>query len=173
MRNQKELKKIVTYNPETGVMLWRERPVEMFQSERDCKTWNNRYFNTPVGSICEGGYVRTEIQGKKYRLHRLVWLYVYGGYPPSQIDHINCIRDDNRIANLRAVSHQENCNKRKENRHRVVGVDFDKVIKRWVTTLPVEGVVVRLGEFLEKDDAIASRKQAMINMIFKIKRRGW
>lgn len=54
------------------------------------------------------GYLRVNLDGKKYYVHRLAWLYVYGVVPSGQIDHINGDRSDNRIANLREVTNQQN-----------------------------------------------------------------
>jgi hypothetical protein len=87
---QKKLKKIVKYDPETGI----------FTKIKD-------------GSICGynptcKGYGRIYINRLGYYSHRLAWLYVYGEWPKQQIDHINRIRNDNRICNLRDVSPAEN-----------------------------------------------------------------
>ena len=48
-----------------------------------------------------------KIKGKLYRVHRLVYAYFYG-YFPVEIDHINRIRDDNRIENLRETDRIHN-----------------------------------------------------------------
>lgn len=61
-----------------------------------------------VGSKHAKGYLETAIDGRKYLLHRLAWLYVHGVWPTHEIDHINRIKTDNRIANLRDVSHAVN-----------------------------------------------------------------
>lgn len=45
----------------------------------------------------------TRIAGKSYKLHRLAWLYMTGGWPMGDIDHLNGVRADNRFANLRDV----------------------------------------------------------------------
>jgi hypothetical protein len=61
-----------------------------------------------VGCRNSAGYLATEINGKNFFLHRLAWLYVHGEWPKFDIDHINGIKDDNRIANLRDVSKSVN-----------------------------------------------------------------
>jgi len=48
------------------------------------------------------------VNGKLYRAHRLVWLYFYGEWPKADIDHINRVKDDNRLENLRDVSRSQN-----------------------------------------------------------------
>ena len=75
------------------------------------KKWNREY----PGVMQSNGYIRVNIffQGEKFKLwkHRLVFFLVYGRFP-KEIDHINGLKTDNRIENLREVSGSENCQKR-------------------------------------------------------------
>jgi len=57
-----------------------------------------------AGSLNGDGYLNIQVNGKSYKASRLAWLYVFGYFPENQIDHINRIRTDNRIENLREVS---------------------------------------------------------------------
>lgn len=66
-----------------------------------------------VGSICgyitDKGYIRMEINGKAYQVHRIIYQMHYGHISRNlQIDHINGVRDANRIENLRLVTNDEN-----------------------------------------------------------------
>lgn len=61
-----------------------------------------------AGSIDHYGYLILKIKGRQYKSHRLAWLYCYGEMPPHNIDHINGIKTDNRITNLRSVPQSEN-----------------------------------------------------------------
>ncbi len=55
------------------------------------------------------GYMIVYINRKGYKLHRIVWALHTGEDPyPYEIDHINRVRDDNRIDNLRKVTTQDN-----------------------------------------------------------------
>ncbi len=117
---RERLKELLDYDPATGIFVWK------------VDRGNNR---VKVGSAAGGGgddgrgYNRIMIDGKSYRSHRLAWLDVYGSFPPDMIDHINGIRDDNRIENLRAVSNQENSrnvNKSTNNTSGYLGVCWDK-----------------------------------------------
>ncbi len=75
------------------------------------KKWNREY----PGVIYNNGYVRVIVffHGKRFKLwkHRLVFFLVYGRFP-EEIDHINGIKTDNRIENLREVNGSENCRNR-------------------------------------------------------------
>ncbi|QBQ80890.1 putative HNH endonuclease [Escherichia phage vB_EcoS_MM01] len=66
-----------------------------------------------VGSVAGGlhsaGYVDLRLNKKAYLCHRIIWEMHNGIIPEGmEIDHINHIRDDNRIENLRLVSRLEN-----------------------------------------------------------------
>lgn len=90
------VKDLFNYNPETGELKWKIQP--------------NR--NTPAGSLIRSisvdGYYNISYKCRKYRCSRVIWLYVYGKWPNKFIDHINGIRTDNRLTNLRDVECSEN-----------------------------------------------------------------
>ena len=121
-----------------------------------------------VGFLNAKGYVSTEINGKFYRVHRLIFLY-HHGYFPEQTDHINGIRDDNRISNLRDVSNQENHKNQKmycTNTSGHMGVYWYKRNKKWGAQIPVDGKGISLGLFTNKQDAITARKAGEIQYGF-------
>src|SRR5215468_6803827 len=55
------------------------------------------------------GYVHIGVDGRTYSAHRLAWFYVYGVWPEHDIDHMNGVRGDNRLVNLREATHIQNC----------------------------------------------------------------
>jgi hypothetical protein len=65
-----------------------------------------------AGNYTADGYRHMRVNGKVYREHQLVW-FLHKGYLPKEIDHINCVRDDNRIENLRECTRTENMQNRK------------------------------------------------------------
>jgi hypothetical protein len=61
-----------------------------------------------IQTLSSHGYVALTFMGKAYKAHQIIFL-LHHGYIPTEIDHINNIRSDNRIENLRPVSRSMNC----------------------------------------------------------------
>lgn len=102
------------YDPQTGNLFWKPRDVKWFSdstrwsADQICKSWNTRYANKPAFTSRDSdGYPQGHILTKSLRAHRLIWLLVHGVWPDN-IDHINKDRSDNRLENLRSVTHKEN-----------------------------------------------------------------
>lgn len=90
------------------------------------------------------------VDGKSYKEHRLIWLYVYGCFPPSEIDHINGDGTDNRLCNLRLATHAENSQNRRvhaDNVSGVLGVTYDRSRDAYQARICVQGKVKHLGRF--------------------------
>jgi hypothetical protein len=105
------LRDILDYEPDTGVLRWKRRDVASFASEHAAKIWNAKYPGTrALANKNRGGYLKGLIFGRTYIAHRIIWAWVSGEYPPDglEIDHINRVRDDNRLSNLRIVTHSQN-----------------------------------------------------------------
>ncbi len=66
------------------------------------------------------GYLHTNIQGKTWYQHRLVWLFFNEDLPPV-IDHIDGNKSNNRIENLRAADHTQNKHNVPKRRHNTTG----------------------------------------------------
>ena len=88
-----ELRRILDYNPETGEFCW--------------KVYRPGKKPNQFGVMATNGYVVTRIGYQKYLLHRLAWAHFYG-YWPQNVDHINRIKTDNRICNLREATRSQN-----------------------------------------------------------------
>ncbi len=145
-----ELRSILHYNPLTGVFTRRESA-------------GGRLAGSVAGSLNSHGYLQINVLKRLYKAHRLAWLYVYGTWPKNQIDHINRNRSDNRIANLRDVTHQQNmCNAGTYNTNTSgrAGVYWDKRDSRWRACIVNKGRPIRLGTFDSFDEAVAARVAA-------------
>jgi hypothetical protein len=101
-------KKITEYIPNS-------RYIEMFVSDlgrfkRVSRTGRVNFVN---GSPRPDGYLGTRINGKERYTHRLVLKYFVSPCPAEmESDHINNIRNDNRLVNLQYLSKSDNCKKR-------------------------------------------------------------
>ena len=107
-----------------------------------------------VGTKEKKGYLCVQIKGTRYKVHRLVW-FMHKNYWPIQIDHINGIKDDNRIENLREATtsqNNQNAKLRKDNISGVKGVSWNKIKKRWHAKIDVNKKRIQIGYFddLEK-----------------------
>ena len=90
-----EVARLFTYDREAGVLYWRN------------KNRNTIRHNYVAGSIkgATDGYRRVGIKGKVYLVHRIIMMLCFGHIPENaEIDHINHVRDDNRLVNLRFVT---------------------------------------------------------------------
>jgi hypothetical protein len=118
-----------------------------------------------VGSLHHTGYVTVRIKGKQYQAHRLIWMFCNGAMPKGEIDHINHIKSDNRIENLRDVSLRENSlnqSVRSDNTSGTVGVFWYKANKRWLAKIQIDGDYKYLGSFVNYSDAVNARKNAEV-----------
>lgn len=136
MITQKELKELLEYDENTGIFTW------------NLANSNRIKIGDMAGVYRFDGYLTIRINGKPYLAHRLAWLYIYGEWPKNQIDHINGIRDDNRITNLRNVTNRENHQNKKEHRGgKLVGASFHKTANKWESQIQINGKRKFLGYY--------------------------
>ena len=163
------LRQLLRYEPDTGKVFWKERTPDMFKSgghtaAHICARWNAKHAGkeafTTVGS---SGYRVANVYGWKNHAHRAIWAMAHGEWPADQIDHINGIRDDNRIGNLRAVTravNQKNLKRRSDNTSGVTGVSRRSNIDKWCAEIWSNGKKYHIGQFDSFDDAVSARKAA-------------
>ena len=152
-----------TYNAEIGEIRWKKRPENHFKTLRDHRVWNNKYSGMIAGSIGSNGYRQITIFGYPVKAHRIAWMMHTGSLLDGAIDHINGIRDDNRICNLRQATAELNARNRKSttlNKSGVMGVIWSKTDNKWRARIGIGGKHVSLGSFASLDDAISARKNA-------------
>lgn len=145
MLTQDFLKKVLHYNPETGIWTW----IVDYSSRAkkgESPGWKN-----------DAGYICFSVKGKKYRSHQLAFLYMEGALPKGQIDHINRIRDDNRWCNLRPATQTEqnaNCKVRKNNTSGYRGIYWREDRGYYVAQIVLGGQHTYIGSFPLLKDAV-------------------
>ena len=153
---QARLKTLFDYNPDTGLFT---RIVDK----------GSRKAGEIAGGKNGNGYLDICVDGKKYKTHRLVFLYMEGYLPENDVDHINRDRADNRWCNLREVSAR--CNARnvglsKRNKSGVIGVCWDKTKNKWRVDIKGDKGKERLGRFENFEHAVKARWEAEVKHNF-------
>lgn len=129
-----------------GALFWREN------------RGANRVCGTRAGRVSSKGYRRVKVCGESCAEHRVIF-YIHHGYCPDQVDHINGIRDDNRIENLRAADNsrnQMNAAKPLNNTSGVKGVVWSDARKKYHSRIQADGARTHLGSFDTILDAAAA-----------------
>ena len=146
------LRGIVVYDENAGTLRWRNNHKTL--------SWIKAGDIVGKGSK-KNGYLSTSIGKKQYYQHRLVWLYVYGEWPTSSIDHINGDKSDNRIVNLRLATASQNQHNRKKTKNRDTPVGAYKHYRGgWYSTIMVNKTKKYLGSFKTAEEAAAAYAQA-------------
>lgn len=150
--SQELLKEYMDYSPD-GHLVWKAtRPGKTVEGRR-------------VGYVMNHGYIGVSFLNRFYLEHRLIWLYHYGYLPSCHMDHINRVRTDNRIENLRLAEfnqadNQQNQNVRKDNKSGVPGVNWNKRAQKWIARIQTYGDRICLGYFESFEEAVRARAEA-------------
>lgn len=146
---------------ETGVLMWKTRPIEHFKDSHFMNAWNARYAGTRAGTINSDGYTQCHINGRNIKCHAICWALVYGEMPPSSLDHIDRNRLNNAISNLRLCTRAENS----RNCVRKNTVGFKGVArsgKKFTAQICVAMKKLHLGSFNTAEEAHAAYCAAAI-----------
>ncbi len=157
--SQQYVRECLDYDPDTGVLTWRKRPIEHFATYRSFMSWNGKNAGKAAGRVDEkDGYMRAKCGWVNHLVHRLIWFHQTGDWP-EETDHINHVRTDNRWSNLRSVSKSENGKNQKKksnNTSGVTGVCFRD--GRWVAQ-----VCSRSGQrFYKRYDSFDEAAQSVL-----------
>lgn len=131
-------------------------------AEHTAAKWNASHAHGPAASLGGNGYLYTSLEGRNRLTHRAIWKIVFNT-EPEQIDHINGIRDDNRLVNLRAVERNANAKNMARPRHNTsgaLGVSYRADRGIWRAYIRIDGRHTNLGHFATFEDALAAREAA-------------
>ena len=154
--DQKTLKQLLRYEPETGDFYWIVRG-------------RKRRLDSPAGWTALNGYRYISIAHKMHLAHRLAWLYVHGYFPSAEIDHQDGDALNNRICNLRLASSSQNKMNRRASVNKssgVRGVFIDRRRKnpRIYAAIKKDGKKIYLGSFSSIPEAEAAYKIAAADL---------
>ena len=149
-------KELFVYDRETGIIKWRKRFSPRQRAD----------FVAGYTRSSDNGYTCIRFKGKLYYAHRIAMLLAYGFYGDGlDVDHINHVRDDNRLLNLRFVTksdNQRNQTKRSNNTTGIMGVNYNKARRKYEAHIRAEGAQIYLGIFTTLEEAAEVRKAAEI-----------
>lgn len=144
----------------------RARELLSYCAETGVLTWNvDRAYVVRAGDIAGtngiNGYRQIIVDGERHKAHRVAWLIANGKWAVGDIDHINGVRSDNRLTNLRDVSRSVNMQNQRVahqcNQSGLLGVSPHKRNKKrpWAASINVGGKVMHLGYFATPEEAHA------------------
>lgn len=156
MITQERIRELLNYDADTGEFTWLTRP----EISHHVKTWNARYAGKTAGRLNDhNGYREISIDDRRYKSHRLAWLWVHGDWPRDCIDHIDGNKLNNAIANLREATKSENgqnSGKHRDNTSGWKGVSWYGARRKWCAEIMVSRRRIRLGYYDCPDAAAAA-----------------
>lgn len=151
----KIIREAFSLDEENGLLIWKTRPISHFRSEKMCKIFNAQFAGKVAGYTDKRGYVGLSMGGKKYWVHRIIYLMAQGCISEHQIiDHADGNQSNNRPANLRLATHSDNCANGRLRRTNSLG--FKGVFKhgnKFAAQITKHGKTVCLGSFLTPQEA--------------------
>lgn len=163
------LASILHYDPETGALTWKARPVAHFKNARVCNMRNARFAGKVATRQDSHGHIQIRIDGVLYMAHRVAWAIATGSWPDGEIDHVNHKRSDNRFENMRDVppgDNARNASMRSDNSSGVTGVYWNDRLGKWTASIRTNGQLSHLGVFETIEAATSARAAAQNSLGF-------
>jgi len=155
MLDADEVRRLLDYDPATGIFRWRVR------------TSSRAAANSVAGFDRHDGYRLIGIGGRIYLAHRLAWVHVHGEWPEAEIDHIDCNPANNALANLRPATralNQRNSRKPRNNSSGVKGVTWHAKDAKWQAQIKLRGRCHYLGQFDDIAQAATAYASASVKL---------
>lgn len=137
-------RELLDYDPETGVFTRRLQRMKFSEG-------------SVAGSLTSLGYIDIGVDRRSYKAHRIAWLITHGSWPVSELDHINGDKTDNRLVNLReatrSLNNQNTRVARRNNGTGMLGVHWDKKLKKFRAKISIDGKAIYLGRFQTAEEA--------------------
>lgn len=160
------LRECFNYDPMTGTLTWKERPIHHFKTQRARNIINAKMTGKIAAKAPNaGGYFVVGINKTPFYAHRICFALANGDFDQSkEIDHVNHNRQDNRAENLRAVTGKQNSQNQKRrstNKSGITGVSWNKDREKWTVRLLVNNSYKFFGEHDSKEKAVEARIAAL------------
>jgi hypothetical protein len=156
---QELLKRFVFYDPSSGIF---KRTHVLDRSQ------NIKRKDFIPKSVTLNGYLQISLFKTPYLVHRLIFLYMVGRFP-SEVDHVDGNRLNNRWENLREVTNainRKNMGVAVNNTSGVTGVSWYQRYGKWEASINIGRQRKYLGRFYDINDAISARKEAELSLGF-------
>lgn len=158
------LRQLVEYEIHTGRLLWKPRSRSFFQSYVSYERWNSTHANTPAfTTLHHEGHYCGGFDGQVLGAHRVAWAIHHGAWPEKQIHHINGVRTDNRLSNLREGANSDAPKRRGLYRNNTTGyngVTWVSSKNKYLASIMGPEKRICLGHFDTLEDAVAARRAA-------------
>lgn len=144
-----QVRDALDYDPETGILIWRA---------------GRKRAGAVAGTVHRTGYLVISFDNRLFLGHRIAWAHQTGVWPLLCIDHINGVRLDNRFANLRDATYQQNAVNSKA--RGAVGIKgaYLRSSGNWQAIIGVNGKARALGTFSSKEEASAAYLRAATDL---------
>lgn len=141
------VREVLNYNPDTGLFSWKN-------DHGYRGMWKA---GTRAGYLTKQGYIKIRVEKKNYFAHRLAWLLTYDKWPDGLLDHIDRVKTNNRIANLREACPLRNSHNtilpNAKSTSGIRGVYFNKNLQKWQANISSNRKRMHLGLFKTKEEA--------------------
>lgn len=142
------LRELLIYQPETG---------QLHNAVRRGRAQKGQLVTLHTSD----GYLRVTVLRRTLLAHRVAWAMHYGEWPKGELDHVNGVRDDNRIDNLREATSQENSMNRGKYRNNTSGykgVTWDASRSKWLVAVSKGGKREHVGRYDDLEVAVCAYK---------------
>lgn len=155
------LRECLDYDPETGALTWRQRPLVHFRASHWMNLWNSRYASKAAGcahTVYQVKYRRSSISidKRRYLTHRVIWKIMTGREPSPTLDHRDRNGTNNTWRNLRRATESQqraNSSLRRDNSSGVKGVSWSRTRRKWIAQICINEFRFNLGGYLTKEEA--------------------
>lgn len=150
---QARVRELFDYDPGTGHLTWKVKKGRVRPGDRAGHDHKARYYRV------------VEFDARKYKEHRVIWLWWHGQWPENHIDHVNRVKTDNRVANLREATQAQNMQNigiSSRNKSGILGVCYtpENTVNKWRAYIVVGKKTKMLGSYPTKEKAAEARRIA-------------